>query len=353
MVNEMARQRANAKINMPGPRQQSTAWQPRMPSASLHRYRVYGITLVSELRHSLPYERTRCNYGVIVELRVAQSHIFRTRTNKLSMNPNEWLQHEILEDGSLYIRWEDWLELLVSPDGKSVLCGNRSDLPVEAFDGYLTNFAVCAALLQQGEEPLHATVVEIGDRAVGLMGPSGAGKSTLAAYLISRGWRLVTDDMLRVTFDGNGAFAHPGPCWLKLFKEPAERYLQEAACCGFFNPAHSHVGNPLNDKLIFQPRARAAARHARPLTALFYLGQPSDNSQPSRVSVTPLAGQELFKTVLSSTMNARHHSPARLQRQFRFSERIVKAIPLYRLNYPRYYDVMKDVGDQIYQAIRS
>jgi len=187
---------------------------------------------------------------------------------------------------------------------------------------------------------------------VGLMGPGGAGKSTLAAYLISRGWRLVTDDMLRVTFDGNRAFAHPGPYWLKLFKEPAERYLREAACCGFFNPAHSQVENPLNDKQIFQPRDRAAPLHARPLRALFYLGQPSDDSQPSKVSVTALAGRELFKTMLSSTMNALHHSPARLQRQFRFSERIVRAIPVYRLNYPRCHDVMKDVGDQIYQAIR-
>jgi hypothetical protein len=324
-----------------------------MPSGCLHRYRVYGITLASELRHSLPDEPGNCNCGVIVELRVAQPHTFRSRADKLSPNPNEWIQHEILEDGSLYMRWEDWLELLVSPDGKSVLCGNRSDLALEAFDAYLTNFAVSAALLQQGEEPLHATVVEIGDRAVGLMGPSGAGKSTLAAYLINRGWDLVTDDMLRVTFDGNRAFAHPGPCWLKLFKEPAERYLQGAACCGYFNPAHGQTGNPLNEKLIIQVRDRTAVRTARPLLGLFHLGQPSDDSKPSRVSVTPLAGQDLFKTMLSSTMNARHHSPARLQRQFRFTERMVRTIPAYRLDFPRCYDVMNSVADQIYQAARQ
>jgi hypothetical protein len=327
-----------------------------MSSGSLHRYRVYGITLASELRHSLPDEPREGNGGVIVELRVAQPHTFRSIADKLPRNSNDGFQQGILEDGSLYMRWEDWLELLVSSDGKSVLCGNRSHVALEAFDAYLTNFAVSAALLQQGEEPLHATVVEIGDRAVGLVGPSGVGKSTLAAHLINRGWDLVTDDILRVTFEGNTAFAQPGPCRLKLFKEPAERYLQSAVCCGSFNPARGPVGNllnennPLNEKLIFQPRDGAAVRCALQLSALFHLDQPSPDLELSRVLVAPLAGQDLFTTILSSTMNSHHHAPARLRRQFRFAERLLRAIPVYRLTYRRNYDVLNSVADQIYQA---
>ena len=324
-------------------------WRPRTSSGALHRYRVYGITLASELHHSLP-DAPQGNGDVIVELRLAQRHTFRSLTDKVPTNPSDWLQQQILEDGSLYMRWEHCLELLVSADGKSVLCGNRSNVPLKAFDAYLTNFAVSAALLQQGEETLHTTVVEIGDRAVGLVGPCGAGKSTLAAYLMSRGWDLVTDDMLRVTFDGGTAFAHPGPYRIKLFKESAERYMLSAVCCGLFNPAHGQVENALNEKLIFQPRDGAAVKKSRRLSALFHLDQPSPDSELSRILVTRLTGQELFKTILSSTMNSRHHSPARLQRQFRFAERLVRTIPVYRLTYPRNYDVLNSVVDQIYQA---
>ena len=325
-------------------------WRPRMSSGALHRYRVYGITLASELHHSLPDEPRETSGGVVVELRVAQPHTFRSLADKLSSNPNDWFQHRILEDGSLYMRWEDWLELLVSSDGKLVLCGNRSNQALEAFDAYLTNFAVSTALIQQGEEPLHATVVEIGDRAVGLLGPSGIGKSTLAAHLINRGWDLVTDDMLRITFKGNTAFAHPGPCRLKLFKEPAERYLKTAACCGPFNPAYDQVDNPLNEKLIFQLRDDAAVRNALRLSTLFHLNQSSQDSEPSRVSMALLEGQEVFRTILSSTINSRHDSPARLQRHFHFAERIVRAIPVYRLTYRRDYDVLNSVADKIYQG---
>ncbi len=322
----------------------------RMLSGDLHRYQVYGITLVSELHHSLPEEPRETSGGVIVELRVAQPDTFATLADQWPPDPNECFRHGILEDGSFYSRWEDCLELLVSPEGKSVLCGNRSNVPLEAFDAYLTNFAVSAALIQQGEEPLHATVVAIGDRAVGLVGPCGSGKSTLAAHLIHSGWDLVTDDMLRLTFESNVALAHPGPCRLKLFKESAERFLKSAACCGLFNPAYGQVCNPLNEKLIFQLRDDATVGSARRLSALFYLDQRSQDVGPHEVSMAPLAGQDLFKTILSSTMNTRHDAPARLQRHFRFAERVVRAVPVYRLIYPRDYDALNGVADRIYQG---
>jgi len=317
----------------------------------VHRYRVYGITLASELRHSLPDELPDASGDSVVQLTVAPPDAFGRLTGKFPSDADEWVLHETLEDGSLYMRWEHSLELLVSSDGKSVLCGNRSHVALEAFDAYLTNFAVSAALLQQGEEPLHATVVEIGDRAIGLVGPSGAGKSTLAAHLINRNWDLVTDDMLRLTFDGNKVLAHPGPHRLKLFKDSAERYLQTAICCGGFDPAHDRVGNPLNEKLVFQPRGQITVRNARRVSALFHLDPSSSDSEPNKILVTPLAGQDLFTTILSSTMNSRHDLPARLHRQFRFAERIARTIPVYKIAYPRSYDVLNIVEDQICQTV--
>ena len=241
--------------------------------------------------------------------------------------------------GSLYLCWEDWIEFLVSPNGRIVHYGNLSNVPLESFEAYLTTFAISAALLQRGEEPLHATVVELGGYTVGFVAPSGAGKSTLAAQLIDLGGSLVTDDMLRVTWDDDIAMAHPGPCCLKLFSEPAERFLRSAGCCGRFNP--------LSGKLMFQP-GKATARGPRPLSSLYQLMQPDDDR--ADISLTRLTGLELFTTITSSTMNDRVCLPARLKRQFRFAERFAKAVPVYRLTYSRSYDVLKDVADRIAKA---
>jgi len=307
----------------------------RTPVGAPSRYGVYGITLLSELRLDLPKAAEPGSRDVVIELRVVNPKIFPSLIGQPVRDPSDWFQHVVLQDGTLYMRWEDWVEFLVSPDGGLVLCANIGNAALASFEAYLVNFAVSAALFQKGEEPLHATVVEIDGRVVALAGPSGAGKSTLAADLINRGGRLVTDDMLRVTFKDNIAQAHPGPNRLKLFREPAERYLPNAMSRGLFSP--------LGGKLLFHPAGPATPRVPRRLSALFSLERPLVDSDPNSVSVTRLTGLELFKTIASSTMNSRLDSPARLQRQFIFAERFARSVPVYRLSYSRNYDVLNDV----------
>ena len=54
---------------------------------------------------------------------------------------------------------------------------------------------------------VHATCVARDGRAVLLFGPPGSGKSDLAVRLLDRGWRLVADDQVELTRDGNHLLA--------------------------------------------------------------------------------------------------------------------------------------------------
>jgi HprK-related kinase A len=54
----------------------------------------------------------------------------------------------------------------------------------------------CIASQTHGYLVIHAAVVEGGGRAAILPAPPGSGKSTLCAGLISRGWRLLSDELL-------------------------------------------------------------------------------------------------------------------------------------------------------------
>ena len=60
-------------------------------------------------------------------------------------------------------------------------------------------------------ETLHATAVALDGRAVLLLGKSGAGKSDLALRLVAAGWRLVADDRVVVTAQGDRLIASAPP----------------------------------------------------------------------------------------------------------------------------------------------
>jgi len=62
---------------------------------------------------------------------------------------------------------------------------------------------------------IHAAVVERGGRAAILPAPPGSGKSTLCAALVHRGWRLLSDEVALVPFDGLGLQALARPISLK------------------------------------------------------------------------------------------------------------------------------------------
>ncbi len=82
--------------------------------------------------------------------------------------------------------------------------------------------AVRSALIhQRGELPLHASAMipPGGGGAVAIAGHSGAGKSTLAAELSRRGWRLVADDLTRITVEDGRPMAWPGGGAIKLWED--------------------------------------------------------------------------------------------------------------------------------------
>lgn len=73
---------------------------------------------------------------------------------------------------------------------------------------------------QRGELPLHASSVVRPDGKVLLIaGASGTGKSTTAAAFAQRGWKVLNDDMSRLTVSEAGVRVWPGFSSLKLWDQ--------------------------------------------------------------------------------------------------------------------------------------
>jgi hypothetical protein len=250
-----------------------------------------------------------------------------------SASPATWYRRELLADGRLYFAVPDVLQAMIAADGGVAHCAPAPGGDPRAFEANVLNFVATAALTLQGEEPLHATVVRLDGRAVGFLGDSGAGKSTLAAFLLAEGARLVTDDMLRIAYDGARAMAFRGPPRLKLFDEQARRLLPAAARDAAFNP--------MSGKLLVETAPSQDDRF--PLSALFWL----DEAPAVVVTVRLVQGAEVLRILLASTLHRDHRPPARTARQLRALERLAKSVPLFALAYPRRHELLPAVADAV------
>jgi hypothetical protein len=84
----------------------------------------------------------------------------------------------------------------------------------------LAHSAPLGALVhQRGELPLHASTVTrpCDGRTFLIAGASGTGKSTTAAAFAQRGWKVLNDDLSRLTITESGALVWPGFHALKLW----------------------------------------------------------------------------------------------------------------------------------------
>jgi hypothetical protein len=310
-------------------------------SMTRHRYRIYGVIVDSAfvLSSVEPCAEVR---PADIEIVAGAPDWFEHHAAGLREDCEEWIRYTILKDGSVYIRVNHVLEAIVSADGRRVTAARLDDAEERTFEANLTNFALSASLTLQGEECLHATVVEIDGRAVGLLGPSGAGKSTLAAFLLTEGATLITDDMLRVNFDDDRVMAYPGPYRLKLFEATALRFLPDATSDGNFNR--------LSRKIMVEPEVMAPRRAPVLLSALFWLGDDDPADGAPDVSVRRLAGIEQVKVLTKSTMARRYMAPERLKRQLRFAERMARVMPIYALEYRRDYALLDAVARELRQT---
>lgn len=94
-----------------------------------------------------------------------------------------------------------------------------TDLPLLRL--YIQGMMLAALLDQRGLFVLHASVIQIGDRAIAFVGPVGSGKSTMAAAFNARGYNVVADDNAAISHAGGHLEVLPAFPNLKVYPEIA------------------------------------------------------------------------------------------------------------------------------------
>ena len=157
--------------------------------------------------------------------------------------------------------------------------GTVSDQDLRTF---LLGSAVGALLIQRGMLVLHGNALERDGQAIVCLGHSGAGKSTLACALMQQGWRLLADDLVAITADGQ---VLPGIPRIKLWHDAAKAF-------GLDPDALPTIRQGMQKYLLLGEAIERALQPC-PLKALYLIRQQrQDCNDPEDSRITRISSQQ-------------------------------------------------------------
>jgi hypothetical protein len=314
-------------------------------------YGVYGIGIDSDFPLPLPPGdpgplcRIACVEG-------APSAFAAARVRAVQDSAaGAWYRRAVLDEGSIYVGWEAIGEFLVDATGHEIVARRDDGCATESFLVYMLGQALSFALVRQNLEPLHATSVVVGGRAIAFLGNPAFGKSTLAASFLEEGHRLLTDDLLVLNDLPDPLVAYPGPPRIKLFPAIARRYLDDLS-----------NGVPMNadtQKLIVPLDDRRWCASPMPLTTIYVIREPwalsrsAAKTSRSETEIEHLNPRDAFLALLGGVFNRRVPGKDRLARQFAFLSGLVARVPVRRLSYPRALERIGEVRRAILDDLDS
>jgi hypothetical protein len=245
----------------------------------------------------------------------------------------------LLADGRTYLHWRHRFEFLISADGHTIAALALARSSREGFHTYLLGQALSYALIRQGLDPLHGTVVTVDGAGAAFLGDSGYGKSSLAAAFVGAGHRLLTDDLVVLMEQPSGFAVQPGPSRLKLYPQAVRRLLPLAPGTRILPPLA---------KLVVRLGTRQVASKATPLTAIYVLVPPERVGRGvTSVTIRRMRKGQACLALVRNTFNTSVTDAGRLARQFAQATRVAGNVPVKLISYPRTFRVLPQVREAI------
>lgn len=224
-------------------------------------------------------------------------------------------------------------EIVVSPVGQADFDKIRL---------YILGTCIGILLMQRKVLPLHGSAVEMHGKAYAIVGDSGAGKSTLATTLLSRGFRLISDDVIAVRHEeGSLPFAAPAYPQQKLWEESLVRLDMDVK-----------EKRPLfeREKKFAVPVASNFCPESLPLSGIFELCKSENNE----VEIQKLQGAARLPVLYRHTY--RNFILSRLgllDWHFHTSLRLLSAVEVYRIQRPTAEFTARQLADAMESIVEN
>lgn len=232
-------------------------------------------------------------------------------------------------DGALCVAWRRELQLVLAPsnDNITVIC---TAAKLEFVPTVLVGIGLGLLLNRLGIVCLHGSVVLVGGRAIALLGDSGAGKSTAAAALVANGGTLISDDIAALRPEGEKFTVAWGCANVRLDQATSARLV------GTDQPLPKV---PWIEKVLWDVSGgtHEASGPAHRLNALYVLETAADTE--TTVVRTPIpSAQALLQLV--ECWYPQGFTPLLTQARFDTLREVAEKVPIYRLRYPRNWDIL-------------
>lgn len=217
------------------------------------------------------------------------------------------------------------------PEVAIFLVKDGTEISVSPIDGsqedqirlYILGTCMGAVLMQRNILPLHGSAVVIDGKAYAIVGDSGAGKSTLASAFLKRGYQLLSDDVIPITFsETNIPIVTPAYPQQKLWLESLDQFGME-----------SKQLRPIIDRetKFAVPVSKQFAAEQMPLAGVFELNK----AERDEIGITPIEKLERFPTLFHHTYrNFLVAGLGIMEWHFSTSAKMVNNIELYKLHRP-------------------
>lgn len=221
-------------------------------------------------------------------------------------------------------------------DGRQIVIDQGMGKDPALLRFYLLGAAITAISFQRGLIPFHCGAIEIAGRAVMFCGYSRRGKSSLAAYLATRGHAYLSDDRLVLTDGPGGLSAVPGAPFMHLSAEAANH--------ANLDPVRVFPGETPFGKRIYRAN-HLLAQEACPLGAVIVMDWDDGLQRPQFVEIDPFSALEEVRSQINYEGYVR--AMGLEDRAFALAARIVREVPVFRLNRPRGFEHMAGVAQTL------
>ena len=195
-------------------------------------------------------------------------------------------------------------------------------------------------LALRGAAVLHASAVQVGDRALAFVGASGMGKSTMATLLCADGASLITDDLLRLDLARQPPTCSLGATELRLRKAAGDLSDRFDS-----TPGRRTTGDARDALAVPQ-----SATEDLPLTAIVIPG-PDHSAERTEPDIQRLDSMRSFLLLSQFPRLLGWEDEEILRRQFQQLGDIIDQVPVYVAKLPWGPPFSDDIAAAVRRAV--